>query len=86
MLVTIPVVHGFEALQRLRDRKLGTLRQNVQLRIGDQRGDFKNRIGVRIEAGHLQVNPNQVIAIGNHGQNTVPALLNECLSVAGLLQ
>src|SRR3546814_20488339 len=40
---------------------LRATRQHLQIGIGDQGRDLDDRIGVRIEPGHFQVDPDQVV-------------------------
>jgi hypothetical protein len=47
----------------MRDRELGAFGDDVQIAVGDQRRDLEDRVGVRIEPGHLQVDPDQVVVV-----------------------
>ena len=66
MRAAVPFVHGLEPRERMRDRQFGAFGEHVQLAVGDQRGDLQDRIGVGIEPGHLEVDPDQVLLVGGH--------------------
>jgi hypothetical protein len=64
----VPVVHLVERFVALVDGEHRTFGQHVQLRIGDDDGDFDDAVGVRIEAGHFHVEPDQVGLVGTRGR------------------
>ena len=43
-----------------------SVRKYIQLRIGNNRGYFDNLVIVRIQTGHFQVDPDQVIGVRRH--------------------
>ena len=68
MGAAIPVIHRFQALQRMLDRKFRAFGQHIELCVGDQRGDLDDAVVVRVQPGHFQVNPDQmVVANKTHG-------------------
>src|SRR5690242_9073023 len=64
VLVAVPAVHGFEPVQLVADRKHRPFGQNVEILVGDDGGDLQDGIGIRVEAGHLQIDPDQVVFVG----------------------
>jgi hypothetical protein len=59
VLVPVPFVHRLQCRERMGDRELRPFGEDVELRIGDDRGDLDDRITVRIQTCHLQVDPDQ---------------------------
>ena len=80
MLGGIPLVHGGEHAIGLMDGDHGTLRQDVQRGISDDGSDFDNTVGLRIETGHFQVYPHQVVGILRH-RALLPFLHWGCLAL-----
>ena len=57
-------VHLGERLLVLVHDEVGTLLQDVQVVVGDQRGDLDDHVPGRLQAGHLEIHPHQ------HGRKT----------------
>ena len=55
----IPLVHAAEPLRRLCDGDVRALRNDREPVVGDYRGDFDDDIAPGIQAGHLQVDPDE---------------------------
>ena len=58
-MIGLPRIHHGA---RLGNREYGPLRELVEVLVGNDGRDFDDGIGGRIEAGHLQVDPDQVAA------------------------
>ena len=52
-------IHGCEHLVGLMDDEIGTLRDDVELVVSDERGDFNDDIHRGIQSRHLQIHPNE---------------------------
>jgi len=52
----------------MRDGQFRAFRQDVELAIGHHGGNFQDAIGLRVQPGHFQVDPNQAVLrqIGSH--------------------
>ena len=59
-----PRIHPLEQAIRLLDRDHRPFGDNIELGIGDQGGHLDDPLPVRVEAGHLQVDPDQTLAAG----------------------
>ena len=70
--LTIPVVHPLKHDFRLTDREHRPFREQIQVLVRDDRGDLDDPVTLRIEAGHLEVDPDQSLRIG-FGQQLSPA-------------
>jgi len=57
----IPLVHGAEHGIALVNRQHRTLRNHIQRGIRDDRCDLDDVIGLRIQAGHLEIDPDEVV-------------------------
>ena len=66
MLLLVPIVHRGQDLRYLVDGEHRTLGEHVELPVGDDRGDLQDRVAHRIEAGHLEVDPHQVVGRLGH--------------------
>ena len=53
------IAHGGQGFFWLEDHKVRTFGDDVQLIVCDKGGNFHNYIGLRIEACHFEVHPNQ---------------------------
>ena len=45
------------------DGEHGAFGEDVEVGVGDYGGDFDNHVGIGIEAGHFQIDPDQVVFI-----------------------
>src|SRR5690606_19225679 len=63
MLVAVPVVHGRQPLLRMANRELRSVGEDVEVAIGDDRGDLQDGVVVRIEPSHFEVDPDQVAIV-----------------------
>ena len=61
MMMLVPVIHRGQPLFTLADRQHWAFCQDVQIGIGNQRGDFNDAVGIGLQPGHLQVNPDQIL-------------------------
>ena len=59
----IPLIHAIESGVGLMQRDHGSLGQCVELGIGDDGRDLYHYILVRIQAGHLHIDPNEVAVV-----------------------
>ena len=59
MVFDVPGVHPAEHIVRLVDGKDRPLGNDLQVVVGDQRGDLQDGVDIRIESGHLHVDPDQ---------------------------
>ena len=69
----VPVIHQGKLFIGLVYGDHRPFRENVQIGVGDQRSDLDNAIAFRIQAGHLQIDPNQVIFVSCHDISCVKA-------------
>ena len=53
------VVHPRQHVGRLVDHEVGALGHDVELVVGDQRGDLDDGVALRVQPGHLQVEPDE---------------------------
>ena len=58
----VPFVHRTEHGGVLVDRNHGPFRHYTERRVGDDRRDLDDVIGLRVQAGHLEVDPDQVVS------------------------
>ncbi len=73
-MLGVPFIHAIEHGIRLvhgNDRALG---QDLELRVGDDGGDLDDPVGIRIEPGHFQIDPDQVVPI----RHAVPPAVCDC--------
>ena len=68
MLVAIPLIHGRERVIALVHRINGTLGEHTQVFVGYDRRDFDDQIGLGLETGHFQIDPDQIVG-GFHGMS-----------------
>ena len=62
-MLTVPVVKVVEEFGRLLngdDRPFG---EDVELGVGDESSDFEDVVALAVEAGHFEVNPDEVIGV-----------------------
>ena len=50
-------------VERMAQREFRTFGQHVEILVGDDRRDLEDRVAVGIEAGHLQIDPDQVVFV-----------------------
>ena len=58
MLIAIPIIHRGEDSFALMHREYGSLGKHLQVFVGYDRGNFDDEIGVRLQTGHLKIDPN----------------------------
>ncbi len=63
MLALIPRVHAREHFFGLMDHDRGPFCDDIQVLVGDHRGDFDDLIGLGHQTGHLQIDPDQMLVI-----------------------
>ena len=63
MLAAVPVVHRREPVERVADRELRTFGKDVQRLVGNRRRDLEDRVGDRVQSGHLQIDPDQMVFV-----------------------
>jgi hypothetical protein len=67
----VPFVHRTEHGVVLVDRNHGAFRHSTERRIGDDRRDFDDAIGLGVQARHLEVDPDQIVSFqGVTGQRS----------------
>ena len=75
VLTPVPVVHGRECLVRLMNGDHRSLIQNLQVLVGDDRGDLDDVVGVGLQTGHFQIYPDQSGRVAGGGtQGRIPVL------------
>jgi hypothetical protein len=62
----VPIVHGREHRLGLVDGNDRSLRQDLQVSVGDEGGDLDDAILGGLQAGHFQVQPDQMVVVGFH--------------------
>ena len=60
MLIAIPIIHGAEHGLALMHREYRTFGKHVEVFVGYDRRDLDDEIGLRIETGHFQIDPNEI--------------------------
>src|SRR3984885_2811010 len=60
MLVSVPIVHRTEHGLLLLNRDDRTFGEHVEVFVGYDRGDLDDEIGLRLEPGHFQIDPNEI--------------------------
>ncbi len=66
MLIAVPIVHGIQHGLALMHREHRPFGQHIEVFVGYDRRDLDDEIGLRLEAGHFQVDPNEIFG-GFHG-------------------
>ena len=61
MCAGAPLIHARQHRIRLMHGDHGPLGDEIQIRIGDDCGHLNDAVSVRIQSGHLQIDPDQVI-------------------------
>ena len=67
------VGHGVESLLRRLDHQVDAVADDVQLGVGDEQRDLDKGVGAQVEAGHLAVDPHQVVAHSAHSRWSAPS-------------
>jgi hypothetical protein len=69
VLVDAPRVHRVEHGVGLVDGQAGALGEHLEVAVRHDRGDLHDDVAVRLEAGHLEVQPDQRLLVrGRHGR------------------
>ena len=84
MLAGVPLVHLTEDLRGLVDGEHGALRKNVQLPIRHDGGDLDDRLPLRVEPGHFQIDPDQTLEL-DQDSGLVAGLFDERADAVSLL-
>ena len=67
----VPCVHQREVFFGASDREVGALGDDVEVAVRDQRRDLDDHVPIRIEPGHLQVEPHEAprVFASSHAQS-----------------
>src|SRR5258708_26876672 len=60
MLIAIPIVHRLEHGRALMHREDRAFSQHSEVFVGYDRRDLDDEIGLRLETGHFQMDPNEI--------------------------
>src|ERR1700737_4451745 len=60
MLIAIPIIHCAEHRLALMHRQHGTFGKHVEVFVGYDRRNLDDEIGLRLEPGHFQIDPNEM--------------------------
>ena len=60
MMGLVPFIHCLQLRVRLANGKHRAFFDDMQLRVGDQGGDFEDSVTAGVQPGHLQIDPDQV--------------------------
>ena len=63
MLIGAPFIHAIEHFVALVHDDGGPLIENIQVLVGDDGGDFDDAVGVRIEPGHFEIDPDEIFFV-----------------------
>ena len=63
----VPAIHRLQHLVGLVQDEHRAFGHRDELRIGDEQRDLDDAIGVRLQSGHLHVDPDEVVLVGGHG-------------------
>src|SRR5579863_953508 len=77
MLVTVPIVHRVQHGPGLMYGEHRTFGQHIEMFVGYDRGDLYDEIGFRLEAGHFQVDPNEIFGGFHEFQTTKSGMVAE---------
>ena len=66
MGIFVPLIHAIKDRIRLMDHPRRALGNGIQLRVGDDKGDFDDAIGIGAEARHFHIEPDESILILCH--------------------
>jgi len=61
MVALVPVIHAGHGLGGLVNGQHGAFRDDLQVGIGNDGGDFDDAVGLGDQSGHLQVDPDEVL-------------------------
>ncbi|MNY64968.1 hypothetical protein D3C86_2021590 [compost metagenome] len=59
----VPFIHAGKRLVTLMHRNHRAFGQDIEVAIGNDRGHFDDHVLLRIESGHFQVDPDQVLRV-----------------------
>ena len=62
------VVHAIERFLGCVNNQIDALTQDIELRVGDQDGNFDQNIFLQIQPGHLAINPDQIRCLITHSR------------------
>ncbi len=60
MLIAIPIVHGAQHRLALMHGEYRPLGEHMEVFVGYDRRDLDDEIGVRLQAGHFQIDPDEI--------------------------
>jgi ribosome biogenesis GTPase / thiamine phosphate phosphatase len=60
VLISVPIVHRAEHGLALMDRDDRTFGEHIEVFVGYDRGDLDDEVGLRLEPGHFQIDPNEI--------------------------
>ena len=60
---SVPFVHARQHFIAVMDGDNRTFSQGVEVAVGDDGGHFNNDVVIRIQTGHFQVDPDQVLRV-----------------------
>src|SRR5438067_1862429 len=66
MLIHTPGIHRGQHALRLSNHEHRPLGNRLQLAVRDQASDFQNDVVPRLQSGHFQIQPNQIVRAGLH--------------------
>ena len=70
MLIGVPLIHAGHNLIRLMNGNYRSLRQDIQVLIGDHCRDLDNAIELGVQSGHFQIDPDKIIRVCSHGYHS----------------
>src|SRR5690606_41750467 len=76
----LPYTMLFRSRTRRLDHHVHALAEHVELGVGHQDGDLHQRVGHRIESGHLTIDPHEVLCCCCHGPTVAPRPVVVCRS------
>ena len=56
----VPAVHALQHALALTDDEHRTFRNDLKVRVGDDRGNFEHAVGIGAQARHLHVHPHEI--------------------------
>src|SRR3979490_980603 len=76
MLGAVPIVHGVEHGLTLVNGDHRTVGKHIEVFVGYDRRDLDDEIGLRLEAGHFQIDPDEIFG-RFHGSATKNGMVSE---------
>ena len=70
MMTGIPLVHRVQQFTRLAHQHNRSLLDDVQRRVGDDRGNLQDSLFLRIEPTHFEIHPDQVFREGHSASSS----------------